>query len=264
MTAPVPRSTTPTQFARIRLLLADDSIESHILVRSYLRDAPCRVEVVSDGEQAVASFKAHPFDLVLIDHQMPIMDGFTATRLIRAWESSQQRAPAPILALTAQGVDEAQEQSRSAGCTGLLTKPLTQRRLLETVQTYCAAQLGLSLATLDQSATDMTARIEEELARRRPLFLAHRRADLEEMRNAVDHGDYNRLKSMGHRIKGLAGSYGYPEIGTAGAYIELAANACHRASVEQALTEMEVILSRIDQAGQRDPLLTAPRSSAKT
>ena len=72
---------------RLHVLLAEDSLESQELMRFYFQDTPYKVEVVSDGEQAVAAFQANRFDIVLIDLQMPGMDGFTATRLIRAWEA---------------------------------------------------------------------------------------------------------------------------------------------------------------------------------
>ncbi len=84
MTAALPQSATRRHGVTFRILLADDSDEAHLLVQSYLRDMPYQVEGVSDGAQAVAAFKAHPFDLVLLDQQMPVMGGFTATRCIRA------------------------------------------------------------------------------------------------------------------------------------------------------------------------------------
>lgn len=248
MTAPLPQSTTRTLGVTFRILLADDSDESHLLVQSYLRDTPYQVEAVADGAQAVAAFKDRRFDLVLIDQQMPIMDGFTATRCIRDWEASQQRVPAPILALTAHSCDEAQEQSRSAGCTGLLAKPLTKQQLFTTLNTYCPADPRPDVARQALSCADLTVRIEEAIQRLRPLFLDQRRQDMKKMRDAVDQGDFESLQTMGHRIKGLAGSYGFPEISLAGAHLELAAQTRDLASVQQAITELALLLARTEQA----------------
>lgn len=248
MTVSLSQSTTPTQGNTFRVLLADDSVESRLLVQCYLRDTPYQIEAVSDGAQAVAAFKAHPFDLVLIDQHMPVMDGFAATRCIRDWEATQQRVPAPILALTAHSFDEAQDQSRSAGCTGLLSKPLTKQQLYDALHTYCTADPTPGVARQAASRVDMTARIEEAIQRQRPLFLDHRRQDMKNMRDAVDQGDYESLQTMGHRIKGLAGSYGFPEIGLAGAHLEQAAQTRDLALVQQAITELALILARTEQA----------------
>lgn len=248
MTAALPQSATRRHGVTFRILLADDSDEAHLLVQSYLRDMPYQVEGVSDGAQAVAAFKAHPFDLVLLDQQMPVMDGFTATRCIRDWEAAQQRVPVPILALTAHSCDEAQEESRSAGCTGLLAKPLTKQQLFTALHTYCLADPRPDVARQALSYAEMTARIEEAIQRQRPLFLDQRRQDMKQMRDAVDQGNFESLRTMGHRIKGLAGSYGFSEIGLAGAHLEQAAKARDLASVREALTELGLLLDRAEEA----------------
>ncbi len=248
MIAPHPHSIPKAQMPTFRILLADDSVESHLVVQGYLRDTTYHVEVVSDGAHAVAAFQANPFDLVLINEQMPVMDGFTATRLIREWECAHRQVAAPILALTAHSLEEAQEQSRSAGCTGLLLKPLTKQQLIDAIRTYSLAASTPEDVKPTQSRADMTVGIEEEIRRRRPLFLNHRRNDLRKMRDAVDQKDFDSLTSMGHRIKGLAGSYGFPEIGLAGAHLESAARAKDLASVERAITELARLLDRAQQA----------------
>jgi len=240
----IPKAHTPT----VRILLADGSVESDLIDQGDLRDTPYHVEVVSDGAHAVASFKANRFDLVLLDEQVPGIDGFTATRVIHESEFSQQRVAVPILALTAHSLEEVQQQSRSAGCTGLLLKPLTTQQLIDTVRTYCLAAPTPKEVKPTQSRADRAESIEAEIRRRRPLFLNHRHNDLRKMRDAVNETDYGTLTIMGHRIKGLAGSYGFPEIGLAGAHLESAARAQNLASVERAITELARLLDRAQQA----------------
>ncbi len=113
------------------LLLVEDNEDNRLLVEAYLRHEPYRVITAGDGEQAVACFQAERFDLVLMDMQMPVMDGYAATRAIRAWERLQQRAPTPIVALTANAIKEDLEASLAAGCDEYLTKPLKKQVLLE-------------------------------------------------------------------------------------------------------------------------------------
>ncbi len=231
-----------------RVLLADDSLESQALIQCYLQETPYQVEVVSDGEEAVAAFQSTPFNLVLIDQQMPVMDGFTATRLIRAWESSHQHSPTPILVLTADSFDEAKAQSQAAGCTGFLAKPISRRQLFDAMRTYCATSQTTSTTAHREQSPAVAALIGEDITRGRPLFLDNRRKDLSRMRDAIAQGDYEAVRTMGHRMKGLAGSYGFPDIGMAGARLEQAATDHDLASIRQAIDHLAEILARTSRA----------------
>ncbi|GAB6040280.1 PocR ligand-binding domain-containing protein [Endothiovibrio diazotrophicus] len=120
----------------LRILLAEDSEDNAILVRAFLKESGHTLEVVEDGKQALARVQAAPFDLVLMDMQMPVMDGYAATRAIRRWEREQGRRPLPILALTAYALEGDDRKSLEAGCDDHLTKPLSRRKLLESVARY--------------------------------------------------------------------------------------------------------------------------------
>ena len=120
----------------LRILLAEDAEDNAMLVRAYLKDSGHTLTVVEDGAAAVARVQADPFDVVLMDIQMPVMDGYTATRTIREWERQNGREALPILALTAYALDGDEEKSRAAGCTGHLSKPLKKGRLLEVISSY--------------------------------------------------------------------------------------------------------------------------------
>ena len=249
MALSIPHFTTTGIGQKLRVLLADDSLELQALIRFYLHGTHYHVDIVSNGAQAVAAFQAEPFDLVLIDQHMPGMDGFTATRLIRAWESSTQRSSVPILALTANTLSEANEQSRTAGCTAFLAKPITKTQLLTALQTHCTTSpTTIATTTQGKNFADVTACIEEELLQRRPLFLDNRRKDLDKMRHATAQEDFETIRTMGHRMKGLAGSYGFPDIGLAGERLEQAAVARDLTSVRREIDQLAAILARISQA----------------
>ena len=248
MTSQISHSDDSDMEPTCRVLLADDSLESQTLIQRYLQETHYQVKVVSDGEEAVAAFQSTPFDIVLIDQQMPVMDGFTATRLIRAWESSHQHSPAPILALTADSFDGAKEQSQAAGCTGFLAKPISRRQLFNALRTYCAISPTTRATTQDRHSPAVAALIDKEITRGRPLFLDNRRKDLSRMRDAVAQGDYETVRTMGHRMKGLAGSYGFPDIGMAGARLEQVAQDHDLASIRQAIDQLAEILARTSQA----------------
>ena len=120
----------------LSILLAEDSPDNALLIRAYLKKGPHRLEVVGDGERAVAAVREGDFDLVLMDLQMPVMDGYEATAAIRAWEHSEEREPIPIVALTAHALADDAEKSRAAGCDLHLTKPIKKGRLLEAIAQY--------------------------------------------------------------------------------------------------------------------------------
>ena len=120
----------------LRILMAEDSEDNQLLIRTYLKHTPHTLVVVEDGERAVARMESEHFDLVLMDIQMPVMDGYTATRAIRAAEQLRGSPPTPILALTAHALAGDAEKSLEAGCTGHVTKPIKKRHLLEAVERY--------------------------------------------------------------------------------------------------------------------------------
>ena len=89
-----------------------------------------------DGAEALMKFREETFDLVFTDIEMPVMDGYTATRAMRAWERDQGRSPTPIIALTAHAMREHAEKSVEAGCDFHLTKPFRKLQLPECIKRF--------------------------------------------------------------------------------------------------------------------------------
>ncbi|MEQ1693261.1 MAG: PAS domain S-box protein, partial [Gemmatimonas sp.] len=100
----------------LRILLVEDSVDNCTITVAYLSHTPYRVEVAANGAIALDMFVAGHYDLVLMDRQMPVMDGLTSTRAIRAWEQANHRRATPIIALTASALKGDREQCLAAGC----------------------------------------------------------------------------------------------------------------------------------------------------
>ena len=115
----------------LRVLLADDHPANRKVVEIMLGATAMELVAVEDGAQALDLFKREAFDLVLMDMQMPVMDGLTATAAIRAFEAQDGRVRTPILMLTANAMAEHVEAGRAAGADGHLTKPLTLAALFD-------------------------------------------------------------------------------------------------------------------------------------
>ncbi len=120
-----------------RVLLAEDNPMNQQLVKRLLEPRGYEVVAVNNGAEAVAAMQKNGFDLILMDLQMPFMDGITATQAIRALEPAD-RPRVPILALTAHVLPSDQERCLAAGMDGYVTKPIQARRLIETVEAFLA------------------------------------------------------------------------------------------------------------------------------
>lgn len=120
----------------LSILLVDDNQDNRTVLKAYFRKTEHTIEIAVNGEEAVTTIKQGDFDLVLMDMEMPVMDGYTAVCLIREWEQENGRSPLPIIALTANALKEDHKKSLDAGCTDHLTKPIHKERLLEVVGHY--------------------------------------------------------------------------------------------------------------------------------
>ena len=124
----------------LRVLLVEDSDDNRLLIKAYLKNTPYLVDIAENGKIGMEKFKDSVFDLVLMDMQMPVMDGYTATRKIREWEQENNKKPTLIIALTAYALKEDAQKSLDAGCNAHLTKPIRKNLLLEKISEYTRKQ----------------------------------------------------------------------------------------------------------------------------
>jgi len=115
----------------LSILLAEDNPDNALLIQTFLKKSPHRLDVAVDGLIAVEMFNANHYDLVLMDVQMPNMGGYEATAEIRRIEAAQSRPMTMIVAFTAHALKEDEQRSLDAGCNGHLTKPIKKKALLE-------------------------------------------------------------------------------------------------------------------------------------
>ena len=138
---PPPAAIRPAAFEDLRtlnILLVEDSEDNRLLIQSYLKKTPHHIDIAENGEIAVEKFQSEKYDLVLMDMQMPVMDGYSATREIRKWENQKGVKATPVIALTAYATKEERQKSLDVGCTAHLTKPIRKATLLEAIYKYTA------------------------------------------------------------------------------------------------------------------------------
>jgi len=124
---------TPLDTRPLKILLAEDTADNRLLIKSYLKKLPYILTIAEDGQEALDIFKENDFHLVLMDMQMPIMDGYSSTGEIRKWEKENGKEYTHILALTAHALKGDMEKSINAGCDAHITKPVKKKILLKAI-----------------------------------------------------------------------------------------------------------------------------------
>ena len=119
----------------IRVLLADDHPTNRTVIELILGMVGAEVVSVEDGAQAVERFKGQSFDVVLMDVQMPVMDGLTAIREIRAYEATRGSSRTPVHVVSTNSLPEHFRDSMAAGADSHITKPIAAPMLLSAVMT---------------------------------------------------------------------------------------------------------------------------------
>jgi PAS domain S-box-containing protein len=229
----------------LRILLAEDSPDNCTITVAYLEDTPYQVDIAETGAIACEMFAAQHYDLVLMDRQMPVMDGLTATRTIRAWEQANNRPPTPIIALTASALKGDREKCLAAGCTAFLTKPIKQEVLLRAIKER--AQVAPAAAK-EESSTRKSPNLAlpyPRLAARIPAFLQNRRDDVVTMLDALARGDYEIVERLGHSMSGAGATFGFQNIGDIGAALEQAARSADPKASREQVDELSICLDRV-------------------
>ncbi|ULA64390.1 MAG: Putative Histidine kinase [Nitrospira sp.] len=134
---PVPPETPAPM--RGKILLVEDLDDNRDVVTMFLKQSGYHLTYAENGAIAVEHFQSGRYNLVFMDLQMPVMDGLTATRTIRQWERDQHRTPTPIVALTANVLQQQLDESLAAGCTAYMTKPIKKKSLITAIETYASA-----------------------------------------------------------------------------------------------------------------------------
>jgi PAS domain S-box-containing protein len=214
-----------------RILVVEDSEDNVALLQAYLKDCGFELDFAVNGKVGVEKvISGHPH-LVLMDLQMPIMDGLEATRAIRQWEAETQAHPTPILALTAHAGAAAAARSLEAGCTEHLTKPIKKSILLEAISRHLSGKIRVT-------HPDIEALV--------PTYLANTRRGMNEILARADSKDWEAARRLGHQFKGSGEGYGFPEITRAGAAVEVAAVAGNQEEIRNQILALSAYLDRVE------------------
>lgn len=260
----VPAAERTEQFAlsdRLKILLAEDNLVNQKVTLRQLQHLGYGADVAPDGRAAVEAFRQTAYNLVLMDCQMPQLDGYSATEQIRAIEQQMQRCPAVVIAITANFQQEDQERAIAAGMNDYLRKPVTQAVLAQTL-----AQWSLALAAppvsdevlhgqIDWSylhrLCDYCIEFEWELLR---VFVSDSRSWLGLLRQSLTDRNYGQIEHSAHHLNGASGNIGAIEMQAAAAQLEQQARQQQLDGSDRLLLKLETSLHQIQVLLQRQPV----------
>ena len=254
---PAPLENQHWQFPPARVLIVDDSEHNRSLVRLLLEEVGLRCEEAENGRVALERVAAEPFDLVLMDMQMPEMDGSTATRTLR-----EQGHTLPIVALTANVMKGFEHELEEAGFSGYQTKPIDRSALMRDLAqrlggqsvageppTGAAASAALAATPAEppDDDTPIVSRLagHARLARIVSRFVAELPERLERMDTAAAAGDMVELAALAHWLKGSGGSMGFDQLYEPSLALEQAAKAGEATIAGETLAELHRLERRI-------------------
>ena len=231
------------QVEDVTVLLAEDDEINLVVVSSLLKAMGYSPICVSNGKEAVEAWKRHQPDVVLMDIQMPEMDGIQATRTIRSMEEAEEGVT-PIVAVTAHAVSGDRERFLKAGMSGYLSKPIEMESLGETIQQALAASQNSERKPGSSEQQEFQAVPEENLAdvireEATKTFMAEMLRILGRMETALKNENYESVEGEAHQVKLLALQAGEFDIKSRAFKLELSARKAVREEAEDALRGLQ-------------------------
>jgi CheY-like chemotaxis protein len=240
-----PAASMPLQ-AKCRVLLVDDCPDTVRLLQAYLADPGIALTVASNGRDGIEIFKgaALPFNLVFMDMEMPVLDGYAATAEIRRWETENRLPRTPVAALTALADVAAAKRILGAGCALHLTKPILRQTLLQVVRQYGAPRMPAAELLSD--------------------FIVTCRSELMCLKEALEESDLASIARTGRRLRSSGTACGLSAICEIGASLQQAPNL---AAAQYGVEKLRCCLSILDDSrfqGGPESAASGTRESIET
>jgi len=239
----------------LRILLAEDNIVNQKVAQSMLQKIGYRVDTVASGSEAVNALEMLPYDLVFMDVQMPGMDGFEATRIIRDPDSAVRKHDIPVIAMTAHAMKGDRERCLEAGMDDYLAKPVSLKALLQLMEKWTLAiqQRKTVPSSVQEKSDEMSGfrvfdrealieRVmgEEELARKLiGIFLADIPKQVRSLRERIENSDAEKISWYSHKVKGSSANIGAMALSNIAAKMDEASKDGRLDEVTTLLPELE-------------------------
>jgi CheY-like chemotaxis protein len=236
------------------MLLVEDNEDNQKLAVRLLAKHGFDCDIASNGLEAVTKFAEQSYSMVLMDCQMPVMDGFAATIAMRKEEQRRPRRTA-IIAMTAHALPEDREKCLSAGMDDYLSKPINEHHLVDAIRRWLppveavlesAKPSEMIPVTGGGIDTKIQIRAKPGVSDLIPSYLSNRQHDLVSLAQAVNRGDLPAARLIGHGMKGSGAGYGFPAISEIGRSIEQCAISEDTAGIMRQISSLEEYLTRVE------------------
>lgn len=211
-------------FSQITILVVDDNEMTRKIVSQIIHNYGFQADTAANGVEAFDMLQNTNYDLILMDMQMPLMDGYQTTRLIR---NSDRSCDIPIIAMTANSALESESRCLQSGCNRYISKPFKAEELIETIK-----------ECLNPQNSGRSAEKNQLIAELLPEFIDDLSQSILELEQAVRDNDISQVLIISHSIKGTAGLYGFEEISKLAAAIEQAARDNERDMISYSLNQL--------------------------
>jgi two-component system sensor histidine kinase/response regulator len=253
----VTRHTLREEGRSLRILLAEDNAVNQVLASRLLEKQGHNVVIVSNGRAALERLEKASFDLILMDIQMPEIDGFEATALIRKKEESTGKH-LPIIAMTAHAMEGDRERCLAAGMDGYVAKPIKPEDLRAAIanlaQAPALAEVAATEMLGEQVSMDMASvlsRVGGNVALLKvmvELFFEELPEMLSNLRAAVTAGDAHAIERAAHKLKGCLGNFAAHPSVEAASKLELFGRDGSLSNAEAAYAELEKEINHLKSA----------------
>jgi PAS domain S-box-containing protein len=249
----------PLRLPGLRVLLAEDGASNRKLIELVLTRAGATLDCAEDGQTAVELALAREYDLIVMDMQMPVMDGYTAAAELR-----RRGVQAPTLALTAHAMSGDEEKCRSAGCSGFLTKPVNMDVLLRAIAEATRAMQASGASAVRKDRVPCGPLIHSTLPGEDPEFgeiiqefVDRLRSQVNAIADAWAKGDLAELASLAHWVKGSGGTAGFPVLTDPARALEQAARENRVDEITASISRLQDLTARV--APPPNPVSTQDR-----
>ncbi len=261
------KDTTSPHYKHQRVLLVEDNEINREVVIELLTSMDLEVMIASNGQEGLELAKNKHFDLILMDIQMPVMDGITATQHIRAEKSLQS---IPIIAMTANAMTSDYEKSIAAGMNDHLSKPIEMDKLIATLNRWLGIDLSIknapkskasafpnTLEPFDLEKASKLSNDNNELLHRLLLSFAKRYQDApKQLREFIDTKNFTEIEHLAHSLKGVAGTLAAQELKEAASALEIAVRNHRYDEIENLFNRLVIELNPAIQATKSLPALS--------
>ena len=259
----------------VRILLAEDNITNQMVALGILNKLGLQPDVVANGEEAIKALESHPYDLVLMDVQMPVMDGLAATRTIRDPESSVCRHDIPIIAMTAHAMKGDRDTCLKAGMNDYIAKPIDPQIIAEKLKQWLvksnrkgrtahlctvsrkaeeknSEKAGQRTEVFDRKALIERLMDDEELEKKIiDGFLDDMPAQIAAIREFVEREEVFQAGAQAHKIKGAAGNVGGMTLQDVALAMERSGKAGNKKKLKDLLPVLENRFSQLKRAMEK-------------